>query len=359
MKRFLVVVPAVLLLVLAVYALGTKLNKPENRTQVTMEAHKMSPVVTESKPEPTAPPEVFKNPMVIEERKQTRKPVKVAMQPTAPEPLPTAINIEPMPVAAPVTISQELITEAPSKSPFDFSFLAAHAAGKVGNTRDFSEFLIEAKYHINDQTSVGIGQEAKKLYLIAATGEDEFLPGDTRLYLSRELSPDFFTIQWNLEIGATLPVSKESRDTKHITRPYLALRASRSFFNDLLTVGYSPFVSYSFNQYATSNSGQPLQKIVFGQGVDASIAILRNRLYVKGWAKGYHRMYEEYDHSITTPGATQSFDVGSALSLKVTDQIGIDAGVTRGTSVLNSIRYDSSFYDREETRVFAAIKVSL
>ncbi len=225
--------------------------------------------------------------------------------------------------------------------------------------RDFSEFLIEAKYHFNEKTSIAIGQEAKKLYEIAAVGEDEFLPGDTRVYLSRELSPDFFTIQWDLEVGATLPVSQESRDTKHVTRPHLALRASRSFFRDLVTVGYSPFVSYSFNQYATSKAGQPLQKIVFGQGVDASVAILRDRLYVKGWAKGYHRTYEEFDHSVTTPGATQSFDVGSALALKVTDQIGVEAGVTRGTSVLNDIRYDSNFYDREQTRVFAAFKVSL
>lgn len=345
MKR-LSVIPAVLLVLLATWALVTKLQSREKRG-VTLTARKTSPSACAI---PKKRVELFQNPAMAENSVGLLNKKQTA-------PSPPLMHIDPMPVAAQVT--GDLLAEVPSKSPFDFSFLAAHAAGKQGRVRDFSEFLVGVRYHIDDKTAVAVGQEAKKLYEIAAVGEDEFLLGDTRLFLNHKISPDFLTFQWDLEVGATLPVSHSSRNNKHITRPHLALRATRSFFKDLLTVGYSPFVSYSFNQYATDKTGQPLQKIVFGQGIDARIAVLRRRLYVKGWAKGYHRTYEEFDFSTTTPGATQSFDLGSALDLVVTDQVGLEAGITRGTSVLSDLRYDSGSYDSEQTRVFAAIKVSL
>lgn len=304
---------------------------------------------------------VAPTPTKVAGKKETKKAAVVApVAPIAMDPQPIAAEVE---VAAapinPAEASLEASTAVEAaKSGFGINFFAGHAAGFEEGTRAFSEFLAEATYYLDEKCYVGVGQDAKKLYLIAPAGEEEFLLGDTRLFVNRELTPDLFGTRWEIELGSTLPVSKQSRDDKHITRTSVGLRISKGFFGDRVTVVYAPSFNYRFNRYATNAQGVPLEKIILAQEISATIAIIEKRLHLIGWGKGYHRSYEEFDNSLTSPGATDSFGVGAAVAVQVTNNISLEAGATRGTSMLRNVRYDSNFYDPEQTRYYGGLRLS-
>jgi len=256
-------------------------------------------------------------------------------------------------------LSTERMDEAEyAQSPFSFDLLAGHAMGPDSGIRTFSEFLFEAQYHLSHKSHFGIGQDAKKLYEIAAVGENEFLLGDTHLYYDYELSPEFLGLKWNIETGVTLPVSKESIDSKNVTRASIALHIKKALLDNEVALSASPLFAYSFNRYATLN-GVPLQKMVLGGQVEADWQIARGKLNLVAWGKGYYRMYEEFDFSRTSPAATTSFGLGTYLKYRITNNIAPQIGVNRGTSILPNVRYDSAFYDQEATRFYVALEITL
>ncbi len=240
---------------------------------------------------------------------------------------------------------------------FSFDFLAGEAVTTQSGTRSFTEFLAEGMFRIDNRSHVGIGQEARKLYEIAAVGEQEFLVDDTRLFYDYELTPEFLGSQWNVETGVTLPVSKISSDTKNITRASVALHIKKELFDKQLALSVSPLFEYSFNRYATYN-GVPLQKMVFGAQAQADWEIIPSKLNFVAWGKGYYRMYEEYDFSSTTPAATTSFGLGTYFKYRITPNIAPQIGMSRGSTILQNIRYDSAFYDPEATRFYVALEIA-
>ena len=246
-----------------------------------------------------------------------------------------------------------------SPSNFGFSFFAGHGMGAESGLRSFSEFLIEASYQASQRGRVVVGQDAKKLYEIAATGEEEFLPGDTHLFYQYALGEEFLDSKWMLETGVTLPISHESSSTKNVTRAHIALHVSKAVLSNRVTLSAAPYYAYSFNSNATDNNGSPLQKMVLGGQLEANWEILAKKLHLVVWGKGYYRMYEQFDFSQTTPSPTTSFGLGTYVEYRFTDGISTQVGLNRGTSLLPNVRYDAAFYDREATRYYVALSINL
>jgi hypothetical protein len=290
---------------------------------------------------PVAPP-------VIESSDAGEEPAELATPVT---PAATAV--------APLTGTETLeIAKAIEKDGRGFSATleAGHLLGVEKDVRTFTQFLGEVRYRINRHHQVGIGQEAKKLYLIAPAGEKEFLLGDTVVMYEGALSDDFLSMQWKLNASTTLPVSRRSQDVKHVTRPMVGLDISKRLF-ERLTISYRPAFTYYFNQFATDPSGVPLRKMAIAQMAEAKLDLWRERLSLVLWGQGFINFSEQYDFVPTTPAPGTSYQYGSYLGFQAIRNVGIQVGYVRGNSLISDFRYEDNFYDAPTSRYYAALRV--
>lgn len=239
------------------------------------------------------------------------------------------------------------------------SFLAGHLVGATKDSRSFSEFLVQLAYRAGEYHRFGVSQQARKLYEIAYTGEDEFLAADTLLFHEFTISKNFASLYWKWLTSLTLPVSAESRGIHHITRPSVGLEVGRSFFSNRLTVSVQPNVSYYFNQWATDDSGTPLRKVALGQQVQAEVSLIPGRLSLVGWGKGFYQVYEQFDHNSDRPESTTSYDYGTYFSLNFNRTVSTQLGYVRGNSLLKDARHNLNFYDAPTSRFYASLQISL
>ncbi len=357
------IIPAIVIAVVALSALWFTWNRGQKQT--LREPELVS--VTKS----GTPSEVVQEPAQAVKPVHSEKTVKntpakvapvqteVAIEEVAPElkPIPEGIVALETPIQSSVlsTSDSELVTTH-SHQKLTGNFFLSHMVALQKGNRAFSELGAGIGYQ-SGPSRIAVFQEAKKLYEIAARGENEFLLSDTVVAYDYDLSDDFGGFQWKLNAGATLPVSKNSQDNKHITRPSLGLEISRSFFDKRLKASYQPAFSYYFNRYATNGAGVPIEKMSFGQSVQVSFEIIPESLSIVGWGKGYFHGYEEFDFTKTSPANTTSYAYGSYLAYNVVKNVSLQAGYLRGNSLLVDPRYDSVYYDAPTHRGYAAIVV--
>lgn len=233
-----------------------------------------------------------------------------------------------------------------------------HASAFKEGVRDFTQFLAEIEHGFSSSVRVGVQQGFRKIYEIAPRGEKEFLAEDTLVYGQFDLSKDFLGTEVQLNAGATVPVSQQSRDDGRITRTSLGLTVKKALFNERLVVSATPELQYCFNEFGTSPAGVPLQRLAFVQGLEADLGITE-RLHLVGWGKGYYRGYEEFNATPVSPAATTSYGLGAYLGYSLFQNLGLQAGAVRGNSIFAGTRFDEPFYDTAEaTRFYAAIKVN-
>lgn len=327
-------------------------------TQATTEAPQATPEVTaqtETKVEETTP-------VVVEESKTTPAK-KVAIRPKKGGRVSGTISGTQAPNTdvAPILSSSSEVQGPPSpgsQSAFSGLLKASHSGLQKAGNRSFSEFLVEGNYRMSSQSRLGLGQTAQKLYEIAPVGESEFLLGDTRLYYDYGFDSEFLGSRWSVEMGTTLPISKESRDSKHVTQPYVSFKATRSVFNDRVKVSVAPLAYYRFNSNATNDAGTPLHKMGVGGSMEVDYAVIESVSLI-GFGNGTYRLYEQYDFRNESPAGTGHYAFGAGALWRVTKEISAEAGFLRGSSTLRDIRYGALISDPEADRAYVSLGVQL
>lgn len=364
-KAFATVVIPLGIVALVGFAACTKKVEPlaETETQKLEPQHaKIEPPVEEpAAEEPKAEEEkeaaVEATPVVPAPAPKRRAKVRPVTGPVSQAPVTAPAGTEVAPATPAATVAATVHTAPPSNEGLLLNALIGHVGGGK-SPRSFSEGVVELGYHFGE-TSIGVGQAAKKLYNIAPTGEEEFVAADTLIFVNAPLAKDFIGMKWQLEAGTTLPVSVRSSDVGHITRPSLGVRATKTLFNERVSISLAPSATYSFNRNVSGPNRVPLERASLGGLAEANVAIVKQHLSLVAWVKGRVHFFEQFDNNNTTPRPDTSTQAGSFIDWHITRSIYTNIGWTYGTSLIRDARYDSYFYDPIAHRFYAALGFSL
>ena len=337
-------------------------SKPEPKAEAPV-AENTAPVeqATEAAPSEPAPvasnevPAVEKTPVPVV--KPAQKPV-IARRPSPLKPIPVvskpkSLKFAPMPIVG--TSSMEASVP---KTGLAFFIGAGHRFGTQISDRTFTEMELQASYLFENGAEIGVLQTAKKLYDIAPVGEKELLLDDTVLFWRSNAMNGPLGTSLKVTAGVTIPVSEQSGDRQTITRPSIALTASKKV-TDKLEISVTPYVQYHFNRFVSGPDRVPSPLVAVGAITKAEFHVVPNAIKLVGWDRIGGQFYEQFDDRSVAPPASTLSNFGAYLDFLISDSLSLQAGWLRGNSLPNDglNTGNQNFYDPESHRFYASIGI--
>ncbi|MEZ4750864.1 MAG: hypothetical protein R3B54_09665 [Bdellovibrionota bacterium] len=316
------------------------------------EPSESAPVVTAEAPtaEPAVEAPVLKpakkSPVVV------RRPSPLVPAPVVAS-TPKKLQFAPMPIVG----KSSMETSVP-KTGLSFYIGAGHKFGTQIADRTFTEMELQASYLFENGAEVGVLQTAKKLYDIAPVGEKELLLDDTVLFWRSNAMNGPLGTSLKVTAGVTLPVSEQSGDRQTITRPSIALTASKQV-TDKLEISVTPYVQYHFNRFVSGPDRVPSPLVAVGAITKAEFQVVPNAIKLVGWDRIGGQFYEQFDDRSVAPPASTLSNFGAYLDFLISDSLSLQAGWLRGNSLPNDglNTGNQNFYDPESHRFYASIGI--
>ncbi|MCB0403501.1 MAG: hypothetical protein KDD51_01860 [Bdellovibrionales bacterium] len=266
---------------------------------------------------------------------------------------PRKLEFAPMPIVG----SSSMEASVP-KTGMSFFVGAGHKFGTQASDRTFTEMQLQASYFFENGAEIGILQTAKKLYEIAPVGEKELLLDDTVFFWRSQAMTGPLGTTLKVTAGVTLPVSEQSGDRQTITRPSVALTASKKI-TETLELSVTPYVQYHFNRFVSGPDRVPSPLVAVGAITKAEFHVVPNTIKLVGWDRIGGQFYEQYDDRSVAPPASTLSNFGAYLDFLISDSLSLQAGWLRGNSLPNDglNTGNQNFYDPESHRFYASIGI--
>ena len=264
-------------------------------------------------------------------------------------PLETTVIVAPI---SPTSVLKSPTTEKPLLTVLTVDQYLGHR----DDIAAYTEFTADLDLKLNTNNEIEVVQALDRNTNISVT-DREYTWVDTKLFHFYVITKDFHSVAIKWRNSLTLPASKASQDQGLIAAPAVRVSFSKSFFGDVVVLGYRPTFRYNFNQFTTSLSGTPVKKMILGHSLLGTFNF-SDKLQATALAASFIEWNEATAFQTKPETSGGSYEFEGVLLYQINSYLSPHIGVDQADATYKEGRFDVSLYHPANTRYFVGLDLS-